>query len=300
MINRRTQPEKSPLQNQIEMFMLDCKSRRLTKQTVEFYTQKIGRFAKWCDENALRDARQIRPVHLRTFMASLDNYSANYQHNLARATKRFLTFCVEEKIIESSPYEKLKMPRLPKHAIASFAPDEIKRMIMYAACQRDRAMIYFLLDTGVRLSEMCSLLVGDVDLDKGEVRVRMGKGQKDRTVYIGAKTRKEVFKYLSTRTPAPRQDRPLWISLKNRRAGLTTDALVQMMQRLREDTGIADLTCHTFRRTFAINCLRNGMSIYMLAKLMGHTDISMLIKYLKIVEDDLADAHRQHGVVDNL
>ncbi len=72
------------------------------------------------------------------------------------------------------------------------------------------------------------------------------------------------------------------------------------MERLRKRSGVATCTAHTFRRTFALNCLRNGMNIYVLARLMGHADITILRQYLPLIEDDLQDAHARFGAVDNL
>ncbi len=81
---------------------------------------------------------------------------------------------------------------------------------------------------------------------------------------------------------------------------MTVWGMTQMMARLRDRSGVKSCSCHTFRRTFALSCLRNGMNIYVLARLMGHADISVLRQYLALVEDDLEQAHAKYGVVDNL
>ena len=72
------------------------------------------------------------------------------------------------------------------------------------------------------------------------------------------------------------------------------------MERLRRRSGVAACKCHTFRRTFAITCLRNGMNIYVLARLMGHVDITVLRHYLALVQEDLQEAHVRFGAVDHL
>ncbi len=156
----------------------------------------------------------------------------------------------------------------------------------------------FLLDSGVRVSELIALNVGVVDESTGEITVRAGKGQKQRTVYIGLKTRKQLKRYLAVREVKGPQE-PLFISEKQRQR-LTVSGMVQLMRRLREQSGVDICTCHTFRRTFAINCLRNGMNIYVLARLMGHTDIIILRQYLALVDADLSEAHRKFGAVDRL
>ncbi len=125
------------------------------------------------------------------------------------------------------------------------------------------------------------------------------EGRKARTTYVGARTRKELRRYLATRDVAKPHD-PLFISeLAGKR--LTVDGLVQLMGRLQERSGVSACTCHTFRRTFALNCLRNSMNIYVvLARLMGHADITILRQYLPLLEADLQDAQARFGTVDNL
>ena len=92
---------------------------------------------------------------------------------------------------------------------------------------------------------------------------------------------------------------PVFISERHK-GRLRVDSVVQMMGRLQEKSGVTHCTCHTFRRTFAISCLRNGMNIYVLARLMGHADITILRQYLPLLEGDLQDAHARFGAVDNL
>ena len=81
---------------------------------------------------------------------------------------------------------------------------------------------------------------------------------------------------------------------------LRVDGVVQLMEGLQERSGVAKCTYHTFRRNFALSCLRNGMNIYVLARLMGHADITILRQYLPLIEDDLQEARARFGAVDNL
>jgi integrase/recombinase XerD len=225
------------------------------------------------------------------------NLSGQYQHNIARSLKAFLNFCVREELLDLSPFDRLKMPKLPQHEIEFFNPTEITKILKACKTERDLALCTFLLDTGLRASEAIAVNIGDLDRREGTVNVVQGKGQKDRTVYIGAKTRRHLARYLRTRPDAVDRE-PLFVSQSKER--LTLDGLVQLMRRLQERSGVPKCRAHTFRRTFAVNCLRNGMNVYVVAKLMGHADITMLKRYLAFLEQDLAAAHARHGVVDNL
>jgi len=136
--------------------------------------------------------------------------------------------------------------------------------------------------------------VGDVDTRTGACVVRQGKGRKDRITYIGAKAKRALFKYLDSRSIQTAE--PLFVTPSGER--LTVDGVQSMLMRLGARAQVAHCHPHTFRRTFALWSLRAGMDIFSLQKLMGHSDLSILRRYLALVEADLADAHRAHGAVD--
>ncbi|MCC6167436.1 MAG: tyrosine-type recombinase/integrase [Caldilineaceae bacterium] len=283
-----------------DMFLLDCEARRLTPGTRQFYTAKLSLFIRWCDEQGIHTLQQLTAHDLRRYLVHLSRrkLSSQYQHNLARAIRTFLNFCVRDELLAVSPFAKVQMPRLEKKLLTALSPTEIHTVLRSCHTERDKALCLFLLDSGVRASELIALNLADVDMKSGLVTVHLGKGQKARTTYIGARTRKELRRYLATR-PKAKPHAPLFLSeLTGGR--LTVDGLVQVMGRLQERSGVSTCTCHTFRRTFALNCLRNGMNIYVLARLMGHADITILRQYLPLVEDDLQEAHARFGAVDNL
>lgn len=288
------------LDDSLDMFLLDCEARRLTKSTRQFYRAKLSVFINWCNEQGITGVGEVSAHLIRKFLVSIQrrDLSSHYQYNLARAIRAFLNYCVRDELIEKSPFDKVQMPRLEKRILDAFSTEDVRKILRECCIPRDKAICLFLLDSGVRASELTALDVEDVNLDTGEVRVRVGKGQKQRRCYIGAKTRKELKRYLAGRDTCRASD-PLFVSEK-RRERLTISGMVQLMERIRRRSGVAICTCHTFRRTFALTCLRNGMNIYVLARLMGHADITILRQYLALAEEDLQEAHRQFGAVDSL
>ncbi len=195
---------------------------------------------------------------------------------------------------------RVKMPRLDNRILPAFTEADVKALLDACLSGRDKAIVLFLLDTGLRASEFVALNLGDVDMASGAVMVRQGKGGKDRQVYLGAKTRQTLQRHLRRRRDAEPMgaSSPLWASLTTgnrlRRAGLR-----QVLRRLGERSGVEHCHPHTFRRTFALWSLRAGMDIYSLQRLMGHSDLTMLRRYLALVEQDLQNAHRKHGPVDS-
>ncbi len=163
---------------------------------------------------------------------------------------------------------------------------------------RDRAILLVLLDTGIRAGELSRLTREDANLETGEVRVAaFGSAQKSkgRHVYIGKAARAALWRYLATReglTP----DAPLFITARG--APFNRYALHTLLARLGDRAGVADCHPHRFRHTFAIQYLRNGGDIFTLQRLLGHTELDMVRRYLALAQTDMAEAHQRASPVD--
>lgn len=287
------------LRETVNLFLLDCEARNLAPSTLYYYWQRLGFLVTWLEARDITSPGAIIPAHLRAYLLELQgrNLSPHYVHAGARTAKTFLRFCELEELIDISPMRRVRMPRLPKEALPPFTADEVNRLLAACDAARDRAIVLVLLDSGVRGSELCSLDVSDVDMSTGRVQVRQGKGRKDRTTFVGAKTRKHVAKYLRTRTAASSD--PLFIGHQTE-ARLTFYGLQSIVRRVAERAGVYPHGIHRFRRTFAIEALRAGMPIMHLAAMMGHGSLPVLQRYLRLLSDDLETAHREHGPVDAL
>jgi len=135
-------------------------------------------------------------------------------------------------------------------------------------------------------------------MQTGSVTIQNGKGQKGRVTYLGARARKQLLRYLAQRGK-PKDDEPLFLSELTKKR-LTVYGLTLAMRRIEERSGVKDVTSHAFRRTFALEFLRGGGNIYVLAKLMGHAGIDVLKRYLAITQDDLKGQHDKFAPGDNM
>lgn len=286
------------------VFRLDRQSERVRPSTLRFYEWTLRPFFAWLETQGVTCIGEIANLHIRGYLVekqTLDKgkptereASAHYLHDIARAIRAFVRFCVDEGWIVDSPMRNVKMPRKPNKILAAYTDGEIKKLLAAAADDRERAVILFLLDTGARISEVCGVTAGDIQLSTNSVLIRAGKGEKDRHVYFGAKTAKALIRVTRGLQPGDY----VWA---NRRTGkrLMYRGLAKTLRQLGERAHV-HCTAHKFRRTFAINSLRNGMNIYTLAQLMGHSDITILKPYLDLLRSDLRAGHQQFGVVDNL
>jgi site-specific recombinase XerD len=162
--------------------------------------------------------------------------------------------------------------------------------------ERDAAMLLTLLDTGARASEFLSLDLQDVNTTTGAVIIRKGKGGKFRTVFLGARARQALLRHL--RRCSGTENGPLWVTVQ--RGRLSYAGLRQAVLRRAVKAGVPVPSLHSFRRAFALACLRGGMDVYSLQKLMGHADLNVLRRYLQQTEADLQAAHAKSGPVNHL
>ena len=168
-------------------------------------------------------------------------------------------------------------------------------MVKASHTERDKAILLFLADTGVRRTELVMLNMQDIKLFLGSVEVRHGKGGKVRPVYMGARAKRQLKKYLKTRADL-RIEAPLFATFEETR--LTPAGLRQIIRRRAADAGIPEPGLHDFCRCFAVQMLRNGCDLVSLCRLMGHSSIMTTQRYLALVEDDLREGQGRASPVD--
>jgi len=176
-------------------------------------------------------------------------------------------------------------PDLPKRLVETLTRGQFAELLRAAGETgnplRDRAILVFLLDTAARASELCGVMVGDVDFDTGRCRV-IGKRDKQRQVYVQVRSLMALQLYLDKERPqnfAPN----LFLTKKGR--AMTRYTLTGILTRLEERTGI-HCNPHLFRHTSAIEHLRGGMSVVELQKMLGHEDLDTTRKYLTALKDE--------------
>ncbi|MGQ9677415.1 MAG: tyrosine-type recombinase/integrase [Chloroflexota bacterium] len=301
-------PSATRLDASLTAFLLDRESARYTAQTLRHYRYGLGSFVAYLKEQGITTTSDIKPSHIRSYLVGLERRGLKdtTQHVHARTIKTWLRWLVAEGELGRSPMQTVKMPKLEQRIPSPFTVDDIQRLL--AACERqtprgarDYAIVLSLLDSGLRAAEFTSLKIGDLDMRSGLVTV-IGKGRKQRQVRLGAKARAAIIRMLGYRGEVARTD-PLWTaySWDDVATGpLSQHGLRSVLQRLGKNAGVMPCSPHRFRRTFALWCLRDGMDIYDLAHLMGHSSLAVLQRYLALGGEDVERVHRAHSPADRL
>jgi len=211
-----------------------------------------------------------------------------------------------EGYISNNPMERLKIPKVPRKVIATFTPEQLKKMISRldlnkARTFRDYTIILLLLDTGIRLSELANLRVEGVDFKQSYLLVS-GKGSKERIVPIGTQVRRLLWRYISTFRPDPYYSENTNMFLIANGNPLKGGAIRLMISRLGVKAGISGVRCsaHTFRHTFAKEYLMQGGDVFSLQRILGHSSLEMVKVYVNLALSDVSRQHRKYSPVDNM
>jgi len=277
-------------------FVLSRQAMQCSPATLEFYKYTAGKFLKWLETKGLMHPQEIHARHVREYLAELagNGKSDNTVHDNARAIKTLLRFWSAENYIQS-PIT-FAMPKVAQKRLPCLSADELSRLIASCHNPRDKALIMFIADSGLRRSEVIALNWGDIDMATGLVAVRRGKGGKARSTVIGALTRRSLLHYRRTLHNYA-DNAPVFQTRGGTR--FVSDGLKQIFNRLSKKTGI-HVTPHALRRTFVILSLRADMDVLHLQAMLGHASLEMVKHYAQMVDDDLLQEHKAHSPMDNL
>jgi site-specific recombinase XerD len=214
----------------------------------------------------------------------------------------FLNWAVREELIEKSPMKNIARPKVPRYIPDPFSEQEIRALLTACKSLTDRsslrmtAMLLFLLDSGTRVGEMLKLKLADLNLEQGRAKV-MGKGAKERYVYFGKATKRILWRYISLARPEPMPNvENLFLTFDGR--PVAQRQFSHMLSKLGETAGVNKVHPHRFRRTAAVQFLRNGGNIFALQKLLGHESLEMVRRYVELASNDVAEAHQKASPVD--
>lgn len=262
-----------------------------TPATLQFYQFTAGVFLAWVESQGATDRQEVTARHVRQYLAQLinDGKKDTTLHAHARAIRTL------PRIWHAEGYTpglvKFDMPKQAKKRLPVLTAEQLQQAVR--ACNtRDKAIVLFMADSGLRRGKVCRLNWSEVDMSSGWVRVKQGKGKNDRVPVIGAKTRPALL--ACRRTLADRERVLFQTDEGTRFAGA---GLMMVFRRLSKSTGIR-VTAHSLSRTFALLILRAGMRPLHLQNPGGWASLDMVQHYAGMIDEDLLQEHNAHSPID--
>ena len=287
------------LRRQIQSYLTVCQVEKgLSANTISAYRSDLERFSEF-----FQDLGKWPEGHdLRRWIDHLQN-SGLGTRSLARhltTVRNFFGFLVREGLLDADPCAGLRPPR-PWQTIPKFLNlDQINRLVEIPdqgrpSGLRDRAMLQLLYASGLRVSELCGLGIGDLNLEMGVVRTT-GKGQKQRLVPVGKEAIRAVRQYLDSGRGAllkGRSSRYLFVTARGSR--LTRQGFWKLLGGYGRKAGIFHgLTPHVLRHSFATHLLEGGADLRSVQVMLGHADISTTQIYTHVMRSRLRSVVEQH------
>lgn len=224
---------------------------------------------------------QITEDDIFMYMAIMKrNGSSNsYMNNVRLVLSSFFGWLYNKHLIEKNPMSGISSIKVEKIIKKPFSDDEMEKMRRSIDNLKDIAIFEFLYATGVRVSELCSLNLSDVDFNGKSVKV-FGKGSKERIVPISTSAIWHLRQYLQDRGY---EDGPLFINRRNQR--FKRRGIEGLLERISNKSGVVNVHPHRFRRTLATNLLKKGMQIEEVSKILGHSKLDTTMIYCNIDTD---------------
>jgi len=285
------------LKDILEEFILELQIQNYSPRTIKSYrNNNLLMFTFVEKEFGLKEIEEVKPIHIKAYIKFLQKNKRKtiYINSIIKCFRAFFKYALNEEIIETNPMLDISWLRDKKSLINAFTDVEVERMMkVYTGSEylviRNKLIMGFLFDTGIRCLELCSIVNSDVK--ENNLLIKHGKGNKQRIVAISPYVKKLILRYVKCRDNRFRDrmiDKNTPFFLSYRFKALTVEGIERVVKVCGQKANIRkDIRCspHTCRHYFAQAQLRNGLDVYSLSRLLGHENISITKRYLQSIND---------------
>lgn len=288
-------------------YMEALRVRNFSQQTVYGRGKTLRYFRLYCEQIGVTQARQVTRAVMVNYQSYLYHYRKEDGKALTIGTQKawlscvtaFFSWLTREGLALYNPASDLELPRrevrLPKIILNAGEVEAILNVPDLESAEgiKFRAILETLYSTGIRRQELCNLSLGDVDYDRGLLRIEQGKGHKDRYVPIGERAVQWIEKYLLEVRPrlCPSLNEQA-IFLNTLGARMNANRLGSQVHEIIRNAGIGKSgSCHLFRHTFATLLLENGCDVRYVQEMLGHSKMETTAVYTHVAIKTLKEVH---------
>lgn len=233
--------------------------------------------------------RKISVFHLRKYLADekARGLSDSTLDGVRQIFSAYFGWLQKEGLLRENPTANLGAIKSVKKVRKPYSTVDIERLKECCSCDRDRAIVSMLLSTGCRISEVCALNRDSIDFASAEILV-LGKGNKERTVFLDEVAVMLIKRYLDSRTDS---DEALFIGKGAHR--LHPGGVRFMLKTIAAKAGVENVHPHRFRRTLATNLIDHGMAIQEVTSILGHDKLDTTMTYVYLDKNNVKNAYRK-------
>ncbi|MBN2407141.1 MAG: tyrosine recombinase XerD [Elusimicrobia bacterium] len=260
-----------------------------SRNTISAYRKDVGSFLEHTGKSGIPLKKILRNHIMDYLILRRKDLSVTSIARLLASLKSFFNFLVLDDFMKESPADGIDTPKIPEKLPSVLSLDEINSLIEAQDNPRDRLILELLYATGMRVSELVSLKLEDVDFDEGWVRV-FGKGNKERFIPLG----QGVLMLLRDHSSEAGLKPSSYLFSKRSAQPITRERVWKIIKDSALKAGISkDVTPHTIRHTFATHLLENGADLRIIQELLGHANIDTTQIYTHINRKNLKEMHRR-------
>ncbi len=284
----------------IDMYLDHLKVERgLGEKTIEAYAGDIARFVAHLDrEGRALDTADVGTLAAMLLSLSKAGLSARSQARFLSSLRGLYKHLLSERLVTADPTALIDAPKLGRKLPALLNASEVLRLLATPGEQsprgvRDTAMLHVMYAAGLRVTELVTLQLGDVDLRAGFVTA-FGKGKKRRVVPLGVPAQAALSRYLSEVRPGWARPGDDHVFVTHAKRAMTRQGFWKLIKRYGRAAGITKrLSPHMLRHSFATHLLQGGADLRVVQTLLGHSDITTTQVYTHVTGDHLRQSHQR-------
>ncbi|KAF1298099.1 site-specific tyrosine recombinase XerD [Enterococcus sp. JM4C] len=277
--------------------------RGLSLNTRMSYERDLTQYLAFLEENKIASWQEVDRFLVVNFLQALQmaGKSSATVTRMVSSLRRFHQFLRQERYTEHDPMQHIDSPKKAQKLPSTLSLKEVERLIETPDTSkllgiRDRAILEVMYATGLRVSELIGLKLGNLHLSIGLLQT-IGKGDKERIIPLGDYAIHWIERYLEEVRPTLTKKKPneTHLFVNNHGTGLSRQGIWKNLKAIVREAGInKDVTPHTLRHSFATHLLENGADLRTVQELLGHADISTTQIYTHITKKRMTDVYKQH------
>lgn len=283
----------------VKMFVASKKAVNRQDNTLKQYTREICNMLSFTGKR-LEDITGMDLRYYYGVMREHRGIKMSTMQTRLHYLSSFWDFMITEEMVNSNPVKKVGLLKIEKTIKKPYSAGEMEALRSNCVELRDRGLIEFLYSTGIRVSELAALNVGDIEMGHQELIV-YGKGSKERKTYLTDSAKFYLRRYLQDRCKGEGRTMeqlwklPLFVTLDEPHNRLTVAGIQYMLRQLGRRAGVGNVHPHRFRRTIATDLLSRGMPIEQVKDFLGHEKLDTTMIYCTVKTESVQASHRKYA-----